>query len=180
MMKLLHDCVDVESSEAWGELWLLYTQIAAPIAQQQLFACGFSVDDAKDVVMDTMTKLCDESCRRLRSFRGRSKLELCAWLRRIVQNEAFDWVRRNRERMQAMQPLTAALEDSLACPEDANIDRFLRDLHASLDHLGIEMSENELSRLRILAGIDPLPPHISDRTLRHWRQSLGLLLERLM
>lgn len=180
MFELIRQCVEDDREEAWGDLWQLYLQIAMPVARRDLIRHGYCYADVEDIVMESALSLCNDSYRRLKSFRGESQWELCAWFRQVVLNHS-----RNRRiqkgrcnhAMFTIQPSEVALPAPLA---DIDVELFLRDLAECAAIAGFRLSSNDVRHLRILAGLDAVPVGTSVRTIRHWKRTLWSRLEHLV
>ncbi|HRX78272.1 MAG: sigma-70 family RNA polymerase sigma factor [Planctomycetaceae bacterium] len=177
MFELLRECIEEDCPDAWQDFWSLFLQVSAPVVRRKLKACRLCEADIDDVVMETMLGLCENSHRRLRSFGGASQFELAAWLSRVANNQACDWLRRREANQPKMAPFTQELHSELQCPADINVPLFLREIAECIDDIGVRLNEREVQRLRLLAGLEPMPDGISERTIRHWRRSLERRLE---
>jgi hypothetical protein len=169
-------CVEDDCADGWEDLWLFVFQIATPTASKILKPFGYCNADVEDVVMEVVLSLCVDSHRRLKSFRGESQLELNGWVRAVVSNHARNWLVRHSQ----VQRGTSFDFESLSTPSNLVDDELIRLLDADErgnGHPRSPVMEREARRLRILAGLEPLPEGISDRTLRRWKRELRQQLE---
>ena len=176
MFEPVRACIEDDCSDACEDLWLFLIEIGTPTASSILKPFGYCDADVEDVVMEVVLRLFEDSHRRLRSFRGESQSELDAWVRIVVKNHARNWLVRNDEVLrgasfdfESLSTHTNPLGDELI--------RFLRTVERGANNLANPLTGRDTKRLRMLAGLEPLPGGISGRTVRRWKRSLRQQLE---
>ena len=140
MFEIIRECVDDDREEGWGDSWQLYLQIAMPVARRDLIRHGYCDADVEYIVMESALSLCNDSYRRLKSFRGESQWELCAWFRQVVLNHSRNWrIPKGRcsHAMFTIQPSEVVLPAPFA---NIDVELFLRELAECVAIAGFRLS----------------------------------------
>lgn len=87
----------------------------------------------------------------------------------MATNSARDWLRANGRRRSRFGEI---LPDDLAVADQGDATTEQRVTIALLE-LQDSIPGGDFRKLRMLAGLEPLPTAISERTLRHWRKYLA-------
>lgn len=174
MQTLLNRCLDDDDPDAWGELWLLFWDVALSPVRSLLRRCGFPEQDAEDVVMEIASDLFGHEQHKLRSFRGTTKGQLCCWFAKVATNHARNWIGRRirtlRREQQMRREYQPAQREGIT---ESELEFILKDLESLTGALASGVKRRDFQRLRVLAGLETSSPSVvPDRTLRHWRQTL--------
>jgi RNA polymerase sigma-70 factor, ECF subfamily len=138
---LVRRCVAREPA-AWDEFVHRHVPVLSSCVRRVLGLSGAA--DVEDVLQAVFLKLWDDDCRRLRTFRGRSRLS--TWLVVLARREALDRVRARRSRRETVSP--AAMEGEPASPAAGG-----RNGAAAAS----STAEDRDERARLLAAVDALP-----------------------
>jgi DNA-directed RNA polymerase specialized sigma24 family protein len=166
MLELLERGVDREEGDAWGELFQIFDNSAAPAVRRIAKACGFSAIDPEDAVLDVVDSLYADDARRLRTFNG-SMPQLRRWLRVVATRHVRKWVRCERRRRRREE---AAL--TLCSRGTSETPLTEQDIKLLLAEFATVASPEDYDKVQFFLGRKLFDPPPSRRTQQRWAKDL--------
>ena len=162
-------------AEAWRLFVERHAALLHAVVARTLGASSRGASEAEDVLQGLFSKLWEDGCRRLATFRGRSRLS--TWLAAVARREALDFVRSRgvRERTIAASTSLLAVLNGEAPAADAHAER--RETEAELE-AALERIPSRDALLVRLVYVDGCPYREAARLLAVPENSISPWLSR--
>ena len=171
MYELVRRCLDENDPDSWTELWLLYFEVVeGPV--RRLMLDHYSYQDSEDVVMAITVDLMGGDHQKLRTFRGESRGELCRWFLQVAIRTALKCIDANRRRARQLRQYAAESARHSPGPTEAEVRLTIAELEQAAAAIASDVTDKDIARLRILAGLETVDEPPAERTVRHWKKEL--------